>query len=522
MCDLVSKIKIVVFYLSYLEGAFCFSVIYTFCIFFDKYLTIRFAIGKKPLYLCKNMYIMKEKKSEKGSIRGGKGAFLEENEEKSVVKSEHEVVKGDDYDFFASIKKKQAIKPVKFDTSHLNVGPDDDDEEEDDSEYNESMEEYRRHKEKEAAKIAAEIAKYSTMFEPKGGIGDSDGSFKREKDYKPRLGDAHVAQKVEIGELLRLANDIAEGKSVFTEGKFGMNIAEKDGEIHMTVEDILRQWDVDCSGLTEEQKLVQARYFLIETRNWFLKRYQAMLSCVASLPMYAQFKGVEYKTIAAKVFRTVSYWEKVAKRQASGLSVKEKEGKMELIEISGVKFILISVDEFYDWHKFLAKKGMLEYSDGEEYEKARYLAKVYAHLGGDPRVIVERIEKGSVGMFLQEFQGGIIADNGSRKPEGRGYFFNAERKGLTMDTLYNYYWRWMKDVVGGTPMEYVKFCRRIYEKGFTRFNKEGKRGIYYFLVDPSKENENVLFRGLHKTENRKNNDWRKSVDGYEKIMNEKL
>lgn len=381
-----------------------------------------------------------------------------------------------------------------------NIRYDDDDDDDSESDF---LRDLRRKKESvKGSSVGSEF-----HIAPPGrfnglGLGSISGSLKQDEHYKPKFGDAEIPKRVEVVDVF----DVSERCGESFEGKFGMNIAGGDGVLYRTALDVVRSWGISTDGVPDDKFDIQAHYFLLSMRDRFLERYAAMLSCLASIGMYAEFKGVTDGAIGNKVYV----------RGGADLDV---------IDISGKKFILIKADEFYEWHKFLAEKGAKEMADHEENGKAKYLSNVYVGLGGDAVKAQEFLKTDSVKEFLGLFEGGIKPDGGRGKPEKRGNFFDSLRGGIDMKNLYGQYVRWAKDMKCITPVSYRIFNIRVYDIGFVRYVKNGKRGIYFYRVD-GREYMNgdgslkIPRRGRYKKSMREDvNSWEKyeEIDGGLKI-----
>jgi hypothetical protein len=208
---------------------------------------------------------------------------------------------------------------------------------------------------------------------------------------------------------------------------------------------------------------------------------------VASVRDYAEFKGVSYAAMMSKV---VSRKERIdnlmAKSNIGGFYLTESQRKwlndFDVIVIGGTKFVLVGIDDFYAWHKFLAKKGMVYVLDREEYDKAVYLKNVYEKLGGKAEELAGITD--SVTSFLGQFCGGIVAKGSDdRQPKGKGYFYDMYRGGIGMNELYKMYRRYAVDTEKVDAVSYGVFCRRVYSLGFVKYVKKGERGIYFYRKD---------------------------------------
>lgn len=281
------------------------------------------------------------------------------------------------------------------------------------------------------------------------------GSLPQENDYNPSLLDADIPKKIEVVDVIEVAGNVME-KGEVVEGKYGMNIANSAGEIFETAIDVVKSWGISTEGIPADKLAVQAHYFLLSMRERFIERYQAMLSCVLSVREYSDFKGIPYATVANKVFA----------RGGRGLDI---------IIIGGTKFILIHADDFYDWHKFLAKKGAKEMADHGEIGKATYLASV----AGVP----ELVEYDSVSEFLSLYEGGIKPSGGRGVSGKRGNFYDALRGRIPMQRFYELYDRWAKDVLKILPVTRISFNKKVYALGFRRYTSDGARGIYFYRID---------------------------------------
>jgi len=287
------------------------------------------------------------------------------------------------------------------------------------------------------------------------GVSGGLGSLPEKSDYKPNLIDMEIPKKTEVVDVAEIAREVM-GKGRVVEGKYGMNIANGVGVIYKTAIDVVRSWGISTSGIPDEKLDVQAHYFLLSMRERFIERYQTMLSCVLSVREYADFKGIPYATVANKVFA----------RGGRGLRV---------IVIGGTKFILIEADDFYEWHKFLAKKGAKEYADHGEKEKAVYLANIAG---------IEGLEEyDSVKEFLSLYEGGIKPEGGRGVPGKRGNFYDALRGRIPMQTFYELYDRWAKDVLKILPVTSQSFGKKIYGLGYRKYVSDGRRGIYFYRID---------------------------------------
>jgi hypothetical protein len=287
------------------------------------------------------------------------------------------------------------------------------------------------------------------------GVDRGIGSLPQNKDYKPRLVDTNIPKKIEVRDVVEVAKFVFEAGTV-VEGKYGMNIADIRGVKYKSALGVVRSWGISTKDIPEHLLNVQADYFLSSMRQRFLERYETMLSCVASVREYADFKGVPYGNIGNAVFNG--------------------RGKnMDIVVIGGTKFILIPNIEFYDWHEFLARKGAKEMSDHGKKREAIYLAAV----AGDSKLA----EYDSVLEFLSLYEGGIKPAGGRGISGKRGNFYDALRGRITMERFYELYDRWAKDVLKILPVPSRDFGKKVRKLGYRGYNSGGKRGVYFYRVD---------------------------------------
>lgn len=289
------------------------------------------------------------------------------------------------------------------------------------------------------------------------------GSVKADVDYEPKLIEVDIPIKTEVRDVFE-AGELAKMDAEATEGRFGMNYMGGGAALHETAMDVAKSWGISSDGVPEGKMDALADSFLLAMRDRFMERYETMLSCVTSLKMYAEFKGVPYSRIANKIYGG----------KGKGLDV---------VEIGGTKFILIKRDDFREWHKFLAEKGVKMYADHEDDGKAAHYAQVYHACGGDEVKALEMLHYDSVKEFLGLYEGGVKPDGGRGKPKTKGHFFDAMRGSLSNTYAYSLYSRWAKDLQKIEPVTKRVFVRRVGDMGFLAFNKKGERGFYFYRVD---------------------------------------
>lgn len=295
------------------------------------------------------------------------------------------------------------------------------------------------------------------------GLTQELGSMSQDNGYEPNLIHSEIPKKTEAKEVFEVGA-LAKMEATPTEGKFGMNYLRKGAFLHKTARDVAESWGVSTRGVPEDKIDSLANSFLIAMRKRFMERYETMLSCVSSLKMYAEFKGVPYGRIANKVYGG-------------------KGKALEVVEIGGSKFILITTEEFMDWHRFLAEKGAKEMADHGEHGRAVYYAQMYHATGGDEGKALGFLKYNSVDDFLSVYEGGIKPEGGRGIPGRRGNFFDALRGTATMADFYATYNRWCRDVMKIKPIEKRAFNKMIYGKGYRKFTKDGARGVYIYRID---------------------------------------
>lgn len=211
----------------------------------------------------------------------------------------------------------------------------------------------------------------------------------------------------------------------------------------------------------------QVNDFLFDYTNWFLMRSQYLLNTLVSLPEYSKFSGIKYSLLVSKVLRQISASKE--KPDIIRYGKVESREKFIIVEICGVKFIMIKPEELDAWQEYLAKKGALERKIVGDNESVKFLAKVYLGVGGK-----EDLERDTVYewvSFSLEAWPGLEED------------LNKHRASFRMRLNFVDAYKFYTDIFGDESVTYRVFCMRLGQMGFRKYAMEGKRGFYFFLKD---------------------------------------
>jgi len=235
-----------------------------------------------------------------------------------------------------------------------------------------------------------------------------------------------------ISRYMTVYDDVQElmvDNSVVVMGIYGDEISYYDKALMQVV-------DINCSGVTK----AQFSFFMYRMKLGFMKHCSTMLNTLATAAMYAKFTGVKEGTIRKWMDR----------------------GKLELVAISGVKFIFISEDELILWNAFLMEEAARSENCGNRKQLQGYYKKLY---GQELPVPPDSIKDffASRCMYPTNVDGECWKDK----------YFTAGAY-----ILYDGYC----DEVGIEPVPIRTFALRITEMGFKRFNGR-KRGFYYWKGD---------------------------------------
>ena len=290
-------------------------------------------------------------------------------------------------------------------------------------------------------------------------------------------GDVFIPRKTDVKDIIDVAVHY---------GKWGSAISEQNGRLFENAGQILKAWGVDgWEKVTDSEKL--SNEFLMDLRNWFIVKYMPMLNACASIAMYAEFKGVGYSAMTSRVH----YQETKLLRDGDDMSVeyyggvggvrktRPRRDPMQFVFISGVRHILVPVDEIKEWYMFLARKGMGVLVSEAKFGEARYLGNMLVESGEMTEAEMEEtlVAKDTVELWLKDEKmvqvGEDRAIGDPRRWGGDG------RKQSFTNEAWDRYSLWCKSR-GIVPLAFVPFVKRVYGLGYDRFSKKGKRGFYWY------------------------------------------
>lgn len=206
-----------------------------------------------------------------------------------------------------------------------------------------------------------------------------------------------------------------------------------DGDLTFCDTAIREAMDIDCYDVKKEAY----EFFIRRLRENFIKHNQTMLNSLASAQAYAKFTGEKENTIRKWMER----------------------GKLELITISGVRFIFIKAEELMLWNAFLMEEAMAK----EVCENRDQLIRLYKKLYG--RKIPEPMDS----VLKWSLYWGIYPEsNESTSYYGKMYTGKA----------YAAYCAYCKDnKIDAIPLRLFSF--RITYMGFKRFNGKNRGFLYW-------------------------------------------
>lgn len=254
--------------------------------------------------------------------------------------------------------------------------------------------------------------------------------------------------------------------------KYLVQFMDGEAERFTSVRKVMREFGFRDVEMIEEK---QVNDFLFDYTNWFLRRSRFMLGTLATVGEYSKFKGVEYKTVMAKVFRQISKKSNVRKEHNINLMKygknpnDERKNELIVVEICGVKFIMIKPEEMDHWQQYLAKKGIEDRKAVGDHEGIKFLLKVYHNFGGKENLLMDSVYQW-VSFSLEAWPG---------MPQDLDKYRASYRQRLDYRDAYGYYC----DVIKENPVKYRIFCKRISHMGFKTYAMNGKRGFYFFYKD---------------------------------------
>lgn len=187
--------------------------------------------------------------------------------------------------------------------------------------------------------------------------------------------------------------------------------------------------DVDCGYMSEREFQI----FIYRMRFGMLKHAATIFNSLATASEYAKFTGISEPTVREQM----------------------KRGKLDVLPVSGVKFILVGVEELYAWNRHLMEKYMRKDENVVSMELRKKMADIYGRAYGG----TVNAEDSVLRWVLSEE---IYAS----------FLVGAYKSRYAMTDAYQEYSRGIDDAV---PLRV--FASRIYEMGFKRYNT-GKRGFY--------------------------------------------
>lgn len=292
-------------------------------------------------------------------------------------------------------------------------------------------------------------------------------------------GDVFVPKKTDLKDILEVSAHY---------GKWGSAISDMNGRLFATAGQILKAWGVDgWKSVQESDKL--STEFLMDLRDWFIVKYMPMLNACATIAMYAEFKGVSYSAMTSRV----NYQETKLTRDGDDMSVeyfggvgglrktRPRRDPMQFVFISGVRHILVPVDEIKEWYMFLARKGMGVLVSEAKFGEARYLGNMLVEAGEMNSEEMEEalLAKDTVELWLKDEK---MVQVGEDRAIGdpRRWGGDGRQQSFT-DEAWDRYSLWCKSR-GIMPLAFVPFVKRVYGLGYDRFSKKGKRGFYWYYT----------------------------------------
>ena len=292
-------------------------------------------------------------------------------------------------------------------------------------------------------------------------------------------GDVFVPKKTDLKDILEVAAHY---------GKWGSAISEMNGRLFATAGQILKAWGVDGWETVQESEKLSTE-FLMDLRDWFIVKYMPMLNACATVTRYAEFKGVSYEVMAARV----NYQETKLIRDGDDMSVeyfggvggvrktRPRRDPMQFVFISGVRHILVPVDEIEQWYMFLARKGIGVLVSEAKFGEARYLGNMLVEAGEMTEAEVAEVltEKDTVELWLTGDQMSPVGEDRA-VGDPRRWGGDGRQQSFT-DEAWERYSLWCK-TLGMVAMPFARFVRRVYGLGYVRFSKGGKRGFYWYAA----------------------------------------
>ena len=243
-----------------------------------------------------------------------------------------------------------------------------------------------------------------------------------------------------------------------------VKFVDETGKPFENVREVMKSFGFRNVEMLKEK---QVNDFLFDYTNWFLSRSRYILNTLVSLPEYSKFSGIKYSLLVSKVLRQIE-----ADKERPDIirygKVESRE-KFIIVEICGVKFIMIKPEELDAWQEYLAKIGAMERKIVGDTESVKFLAKVYNGVGGK-----EDLERDTVYEWISfslEAWPGMEYDLEKHR--------SSFRLRLNFADAYKYY----TDIFGDESVTYRVFCMRLGQLGFKKYAMEGKRGFYYFLKE---------------------------------------
>ena len=290
-------------------------------------------------------------------------------------------------------------------------------------------------------------------------------------------GDVYVPKKTDINDILEIASHF---------GEFGSGICDLQGRLYENAAQICKAWGVyGWEKVKDSNK--SSMEFMMDLRNWFIEKYMPMLNACATPTWYAEFKGVSYEVIAARINyqmrkkirdnddMEVEYW------GGSGgtRKTRKRRDKLDFVVISGVRFILVPLEELEEWYMFLARKGVGKLVTDARFGEARYLGNMLVEAGKVEKEELEMLmaDSDTVKMWIEHE--GMCVTGEARAVNDPRKWGGDDRKQWYSDEGWEEYERWCRKR-GFNAVSYGVFGRRIKAMGFKRFAKEGRRGFYWY------------------------------------------
>jgi len=228
-------------------------------------------------------------------------------------------------------------------------------------------------------------------------------------------------------------------------GRSWIPVVGIDGEELVSVKDIYRHYDFNLpEGVIDDIDLASAEKFYENLRRNFGEQYACFLNTMVTKTTYSEFKGVSYVTI--------SRW--------------GRQRKLDIVEIDGVEFVWIPMEELNDFSEFLMLRRLKADPHNKKAEMERVRTMIVWEAKHGTKCDIEPMD--SVKDWLS-FQGLSNIEYGkkNRIPSENAY------------SLYRKFCRSEKI----RPLETKNlFMKRIRELGFEDCHGEF-RGFYWYPAD---------------------------------------